>query len=190
MRYLILISTVLLFSCSPRMPEAKLDNFKTVSDFTFTAQDGSEFSSDALKGKVWVCSFIFTSCPTTCPIITARMAQLQASSADLDVHFVSITIDPETDTPKRLAEYAEGLFANTDNWSFLTGDAAVIDAFARESFMLGVSRPPGEEEALVDFVHSNKIAVVDQNGVVRYYADGARPESLPELKSAIRQLLK
>jgi protein SCO1/2 len=191
MRYLILILLLVASGCGLRKPKAKLDSFKTVADFAFTAQDGSSFSGEALAGKVWVASFIFTSCPTTCPIITQRVAQLQeALAGESEVRFVSITIDPETDTVERLAEYAENIKADTATWSFLTGDAAAIDAFARNNFMLGINRPPGEAEDLVDFVHSNKIAIVDRHRVVRFYADGARPESLPDLEDAVRQLLE
>ena len=191
MRHLILILVLLAGSCGLREPKAQLDRFKTVADFAFTAQDGSTFAGDSLTGKVWVASFIFTSCPTTCPIITQRVAQLQdALAGEADVRYVSVTIDPETDTVERLAEYADNIKADTTTWSFLTGEAAAIDAFARENFMLGISRPPGESEDLVDFVHSNKIAIVDRERAVRFYADGARPESLPALEDAVRQLLR
>lgn len=96
-------------------------------------QDGRQvsFYDDVLKGKIAVISFIYTSCRDICPMITARLSQLEEKLGDVvgrDIVFVSVSIDPETDTPAKLKEYSEA-FSAGPGWLFLTGkpeDIAVI----------------------------------------------------------------
>lgn len=94
-------------------------------------QDGKRvrFYDDVLKDKITVISFIYTTCRDICPLITARMAQVYeqlGAAAGRDVHFVSISIDPENDTPEKMKEHAEA-FRSDPNWLFLTGEKANID---------------------------------------------------------------
>jgi cytochrome oxidase Cu insertion factor (SCO1/SenC/PrrC family) len=90
-----------------------------------TTQEGQQvrFYDDVIRGKRVVISFIFTSCRDICPLITARMAQIYeqlGEAAGRDVHFVSISIDPVTDTPARLKDHADA-FRSDPRWLFLTG---------------------------------------------------------------------
>ncbi len=94
-------------------------------------QDGNKvrFYDDVLKDKITVISFIYTTCRDICPLITARMAQVYqqlGAAAGRDVHFVSISIDPENDTPEKMKEHAEA-FRSDPNWLFLTGEKANVD---------------------------------------------------------------
>jgi protein SCO1/2 len=94
-------------------------------------QDGTtvRFFDDVMKGKITVISFIYTSCRDICPVVTARLAQVQdklGSIVGRDVFFVSISIDPENDTPQKLKEYAEA-FGAGPGWTFLTGNPADMD---------------------------------------------------------------
>jgi protein SCO1/2 len=89
-----------------------------------------QFYDDVLKGKIAVISFIYTSCRDICPIITARLSQLEEKLGNVvgrDIFFVSISIDPETDTPAKLKEYAD-VFKAGPGWLFLTGNTADIEA--------------------------------------------------------------
>jgi protein SCO1/2 len=88
-------------------------------------QDGRtlRFYDDIMKDKIVVLSFIYTSCRDICPVVTARLAQVQDKLADVvgkEIFFVSLSIDPETDTPEKLKAYAEAFGAGHD-WQFLTG---------------------------------------------------------------------
>lgn len=96
------------------------------------SQDGRSlrFYDDVLKGKVSIISFIYTSCRDICPVVTARLSQLEdklGDAAGRDYFFVSISIDPANDTPDKLKEYGKA-FGVGPNWLFLTGDAKDIDA--------------------------------------------------------------
>ena len=88
------------------------------------------FYDDVIKGKIVVVSFIYTSCKDICPLITARLAQVAERLGDRmgrNVHFVSISVDPKTDTPERLGAHAAAFHAGP-GWTFLTGDLADIKA--------------------------------------------------------------
>lgn len=94
-------------------------------------QDGRElkFYDDVIKDKIVVVSFIYTVCKDICPLVTARLAQLQEKLGPLvgnEIHFVSISIDPERDTPRRLKDYAEA-FGVGPGWTFITGKVEDID---------------------------------------------------------------
>jgi protein SCO1/2 len=95
------------------------------------SQDGRSmlFYDDVLKGKISIISFIYTSCRDICPVVTARLSQLEdklGDAAGRDYFFVSISIDPANDTPPRLKEYSKA-FGSGPNWLFLTGNAKDID---------------------------------------------------------------
>jgi protein SCO1/2 len=89
------------------------------------AQDGKTFNfyDDLIQDRIAVVSFIYTSCSEICPVATARLSQLQDKLGEhmgRDVFFYSITVDPETDTPERMANYAK-TFGAGPGWLFLTG---------------------------------------------------------------------
>ena len=86
---------------------------RELPEFTLTSDKGEPFSPADLRGKVWVADFIFTSCPGPCPIMTRNMADVAETLKMYDdIAFVSISVDPETDTPEVLAKYAAHHGAN------------------------------------------------------------------------------
>lgn len=118
-----------------------------------TAHTGEKlrFFDDVIDGKVVAINFIFTTCSDVCPMETARLRrvyQLLGDRVGDDVHFYSITIDPEHDTVKVLRDYADRYGIDGNHWKFLTGDKAEIDQI-RERFGLE-QFVPGEEENLSD----------------------------------------
>jgi protein SCO1/2 len=103
-----------------------------IPNSTVTTQRGKpvKFYDDLVKGKIVVISFIYTNCTDICPLTTARIAQLEEKLGDMvgrDVFIISMTVDPEHDTPERLKEYAER-FGAGPGWSFVTGKPADIRA--------------------------------------------------------------
>jgi protein SCO1/2 len=89
-----------------------------------------KFYDDLVKGKIVIISFIYTSCTDICPLTTARIAQLEEKLGDMvgrEIFFISMTVDPEHDTPERLKEYAER-FGAGPGWSFVTGKPVDIRA--------------------------------------------------------------
>ena len=113
-----------------------------VPDFTLVERSGRPVRLEDLHGKVWIASFIFTHCPDECPLMTAELARLQSDFAEVsDLRLVSITVDPDRDTPAVLSQYAAQFHADPERWLFLTGDKRVIYQLAREGFRLGISAP-------------------------------------------------
>jgi protein SCO1/2 len=158
----------------PKPPAMKLP----LPAFELTSQKGERFGLKDLKGQVWVADFVFTSCPTVCPKLTTRMAQLQRRSRHLGdaFHLVTFTVDPENDTPERLAQYAATYHVNPRRWTFLTGSLQDIEATVVKGFKLAM----GKEEAspgsgLFSIFHGEKLVLVDADGMIRGYYDADDP---------------
>ena len=126
---------------SGSVPAAEvLPRMARVPDFVLTDQSGVAYGSDALAGKVWVANFIFTRCPSTCPLQTQMMGTLQmrleGMSGVEDVRLVSFSVDPTYDRPPVLLEYARVNRADPWRWRFLTGERAAIWNLSKEGFKL------------------------------------------------------
>ena len=176
----------------PPAPPVTIDRYREVEDFTFTNQNAEPVSLADLKGKVWVANFIFTSCGAECLVLSQRLSALQKRyEGNADVAFVSFSVDPHTDQPPRLNQFAKTWQANAERWSFLTGPTEALDGIVKHSFLLPVARGPEEQAELIrsTFVHSNKFAVVDRAGVVRAYVDGLQNESVTQTADVIDRLL-
>lgn len=138
--------------------------------FEFTNQDGKKVSSDDLKGNIYLADFFFVTCPTICPKMTTNMHYVQEKLKDRDdMKFLSITVNPEYDTPEILADYAKKVHANTDNWDFVTGDKEKIYDIAFNGFFVSAMR---DSIAPGGFLHSNMLILVDKQGHIRGYFDG------------------
>ena len=94
-------------------------------------QNGNQlnFYSDLIKGKTVAINFVFTTCTTICPPLTAtfRRVQQEAATRGLAVQLISISVDPTTDTPERLRDFA-AKFKAEPGWAFITGEKGEIDA--------------------------------------------------------------
>jgi protein SCO1/2 len=131
---------------------------------------------------VWVAGFVFTRCPSSCPVVTKAMADLRESldRGGLDVGMVSISVDPEHDTPEVLARHAADVGADGESWRWVTGDLRAIRALVVDGFRLGVGHREPQAGDLYDIAHSTKLALVDSSGGVRGYY-GIEPEALEEI---------
>lgn len=187
----------------------QLEVYGQVPEFGLTERSGRLVIRGDLLGKVWVASFIYTQCTETCPLQTARMAQFQQEfAAEADFRLVSITVDPERDTPLVLARYAERYRADPVRWLFLTGDKRVIYRLAMEGFRLGVVDP--EDQAKIDrrpgwfepapawashgakglVLHSPRFVLVDRQARIRSYHRPDDEQSLVRLRQNVRLVLK
>ncbi|MEL3973183.1 SCO family protein [Rossellomorea oryzaecorticis] len=136
-----------------------------MDSFSYTDQNGQPFGSKDLEGKVWIADFIFTSCETVCPPMTASMAALQEEmkKQGIEVEFVSFSADPEVDTPKTLKDFAAKFSEETANWHLLTGyTQSEIEVFAREEFQTLIQKPDSSNQV----IHSTSFYVIDQQGSI------------------------
>lgn len=135
-----------------------------VADFNFTDENGKPFGLSDLKGKVWLADFIFTSCETVCPPMTANMSKLQEKlkAANANVQIVSFSVDPTRDTPDKLKAFGEKFDADFSNWHFLTGyDFSTIKDLSEKSFKSAVAEPAKGSD---QFTHGTSFYLIDQNG--------------------------
>ena len=118
---------------------------EVVRDFELVDQAGQKFDRNDLRGKLSVLTFIFTRCPVPefCPRIMAEFQKLHAAlDAREEVQLLSVTIDPEHDTPEVLREYAARFGADAERWRFLTGSPAQVDDL-RAAFAVFAERTAG-----------------------------------------------
>ena len=170
--------------------QSAVGDFGRVPAFALTDQAGRPVSERDLRGAPWVANFIFTRCPSACPMLTAKFKALQGELGDLpSVRFVSISVDPEHDTPAVLAAYARRFSADTSRWSFLTGSLKDIERTVVEGFKVHIGKPEvrGDNPTLIDIMHGEHFVLVDREGTIRGYYR-AEPAKLAELKAALRAL--
>lgn len=166
---------------------AQLPVLSQVPEFELTSQHDQPVNSDDLAGKIWVADLIFTACSGPCLRMTSQMYRVQEGMKGLDgFRMVSISVDPERDTPERLAWYAEQTLADPDTWIFLTGDMDLIRPLAVEGLKLVVEKEKGSAGIL----HSDRFVLVDDTGHIRGYYDGTDPDAVDEMIKAARSLLK
>jgi len=175
-----------------RAPSAAPPVYSTVPEFRLTAHTERPFGSAELRGHVWIANFIFTRCPTVCPALTARMAEVQARTEALpDLRLVSFSVDPAFDTPPVLAALARQVGAGP-RWSFLTGSLDAIRAAVEAGLKISAGRGPGEEGPVIDpaqVLHGTHFVLVDGEGRIRGYHDVDDEQGFEELLAAAKALL-
>jgi len=160
--------------------------------YSLVDTSGRSFGSEELAGQVYVTSFIFTRCTSICPLLSRAMASLQQRYDDEGVEgirLVSITIDPEYDTPERLAEYAAAHRADPRRWTFLTGEEDQIVDLVEKGFKTAVGQPEMAGDDLIDIAHSGHLVIVDGQGGIRGYY-GSDEQGLDEVFHRSQHVLK
>ena len=163
----------------------KLPAIGSAPDFKLTDQDGRQLALKELRGKVVVVTFIYTSCTDRCPLLTAKMAGLQSRLGPAfgpQVFFVSISVDPEHDTPRVLKAYARARHVNTTGWAFLTGSTAEIRETARH---YGIYYKKMSHR---DVDHTFLTSLIDHKGMLRVQYMGIQ-FSADEMLRDLRSLL-
>jgi len=141
-----------------------------VNDFALTNQAGVGVSLADLRGQVWIADIIFTRCPGPCLKMTRQLKELQdALPAASRARLVTLTTDPEFDTPPILAKYAERCNADTNRWMFLTGTKKEIGALGSGSLKLTAEEVKPDERKSADdlFIHSTIFVIVDKQARLR-----------------------
>lgn len=155
-------------------------------EFLLRDQESRPFSSTKLAGKVVVLNFIFTTCTDICPLFTTKLVQLQRKLSGRfgsELFFVSITTDPEIDSPQILKAYALRHGADLANWAFLTGSEAKLKDVWK-SYSLQVIR---RKRGLVQ--HTSLTTIIDRAGIRRHNHWGQN-WSLAELEKDLLSVLE
>lgn len=165
-----------------------------VRNFTLTDQLGRRFSLDDLKGKIVVINTFFTRCPNICPGLTRNIRKLQKSYEERKnkkvtdtsvVNFLSLSVDPERDSVAALKRFADRFAVNSDNWVMLTGSKKEI-----YDLMLNELKIPAQDGESIDsnFIHTERIVLLDKYHVVRGYYDGLDSVAMSKLAGDIGKL--
>lgn len=158
--------------------------------FRLVDQHDQTVTEATLADRPWIAAFIFTRCPASCPRISAVMRGLQGKLAGSSVRLVSISVDPDRDTPAVLDRYARGLGADPSRWLFLTGPKADVYRLILERFQVPVSPAPPEAVAAgaEDVAHSERLVLVAPGNRLRGYFDANDPAAVAELAASARAL--
>ena len=151
--------------------ELPLPTIAPAPEFRLTSQDGAQVALADLRGKVVAVTFIYTLCTNTCPVLTPMMSFVQDQlGADFGakIAFVSITVDPERDTPEVIKEYAQAFGANLAGWFFLTGPSDVIQDVTRRYGVFALKSAYGDVD------HTFLTSIVDRRGILRVQYLGVR----------------
>ena len=178
-------------------PDTGLMSIGLAPKFELTDQNNLKISNKDYEGKVYVLEFFFTTCPSICPIMNKNMIDIQNEFfGNPNFGIVSISINPENDTPKVLKEHADALGVKSSTWHFLTGDKKYIYDIANKGFNLYV----GENSKVSGgFEHSGLFALIDKNGNIRcrkddfgnplLYYDGLEKAGIKAITKDIKKLL-
>lgn len=171
--------TVLAVVGCQRSSEAvwdELPRIKQAPSFVVTNYDGQQLSSEQLRGRPWVASFMFATCQGVCPIMNRHVAELQQQFGDY-VRFVSFSVDPETDSLSVLASYAREYGARPGVWFITRTTLDSVRMLSRDGFLLSDPKTPD--------LHSSRFALVDEQGQIRGYFNSLDTADVARL----RQLL-
>jgi protein SCO1/2 len=161
------------------------DNTNRITSISLTNQHRELITEKNFNDKILIVDFFFTHCPAVCPKMTNNLKYVQdALNSDTSVVINSITIDPERDSAGRLNEYAKK-FRVGANWNFLTGDKQQIYRIARKGYYITASEGDGGPG---DFIHSDRIVLVDKHGRIRAYYEGTDQKAMLQLIKDIQKL--
>ena len=162
--------------------------------FSFTDHLGNVFNSSELDGRIWVLNTFFTRCPNICPGMTRNIRKMQLSFenpkrkryGDTSIaYFVSLSIDPERDSVAALKKWADRFYVNSDSWRLLTGPQKDIYDLLLTDFKLAAQDGEGVDS---NFIHSEKLILIDRNRIIRGYYNGLDSASLANLAKDIGRL--
>ena len=156
-----------------------ISKYHTISDFSFTNQNGKIITQKDYEGKIYVADFFFTTCGSICPKMTTNLAVIQkAIINNPKVMLLSHTVFPETDSVSVLKKYALKNGVLDNKWNLVTGDKKQIYTMARKSYLAVKLGKPNE---LYDMVHTENFVLLDSKRRVRGFYDGTKEEDIQRL---------
>ncbi len=186
---LVLVAMCLLVS-GCHSTEEPLPDLGAIPSFDLTDQDGAPFRATDLDGHVTVATFIFTRCPSICPMLVERGVAVQERMEPWGdrAKLVSFTVDPEHDTPEVLRAFGDARGADFNRWSFVTGDIDDVNRVVVHGFKLAMGEPTPTEDGRIEIMHSSHFVLLDPHRHIRgYYA--SRSEGIDDLMHDVERLL-
>ncbi|HEX8549695.1 MAG TPA: SCO family protein [Cytophagaceae bacterium] len=164
----------------------KVTKAHRVPNFNLVDQDGRQASMTPLRGSILITDFFFTRCEGICPKMSTQLTRVQeAFKNDKDVKIISFSVDPSNDNPKVLKQYASLFNADSTCWTFITGNKDSIYYLAQKGFFLTAME---DRERPLEFIHSEKLVLVDKQGWIRGYYNGTDKEEVDRMITEIKVL--
>ncbi len=182
-------------STDPLKPDYNIEPLR-IPDFELVDQDGRPVTQEAFKNNVTVVSFFFTRCTFICPALTGATIGLTQKLKDTPVRFLSISVDPENDTPEVIKKYAADHSADPARWSFLTGKKDVVWSMLRSGLKWGIEERPEERimfndgSSMSNIRHPGWFALVGPDGRVLAVYQASEDEKLEQLMARARSILR
>ena len=151
-----------------------------LEEFELIERSGQPFRSRDMLGKVWVTTFFFATCQGTCPRLNANIQHFNTLEELQDVTWVSITVDPDTDTLPKLREYAERFQADPERWLFCRGDFNYVRRIGQDFMNVDISWRG----------HKDYAVVIDREGKIRGMYDAYRLSQLEKLRVLLLKCLE
>jgi protein SCO1/2 len=188
----LVLTIALFFYARKKQHEAtELPAIAQVPAFDARDQRGRAFGAAQMKGAVWVVDFVFTSCPTVCPRITRRMADLQARLAKTNTRvparLLSISVDPDNDTPEKLAAFGAKYGARDEVWTFATGKTEDLDRIVVQGFKQRFDKAD-PDAGVMEILHGDRFVLVDAKGTIRAYYDTSEPDALDRIVADVERV--
>jgi protein SCO1 len=171
----------------------ELADLGTVPPFVLVDDAGERFTEDALRDHPTIVDFVFTRCDTICPVVTMKLQRVQDKTADRKgaaIKLLSISVDPEYDTPARLTEYAKRYSADPTRWRFVTGPVDQVRALVEGPFMNSMLREGVTAGGAPQISHNGYFVLVDGDLRIRGVYDSSDVQRLDELIHAARYLAR
>lgn len=183
------LTVLVLAACShKRQPDAPpLPVLGQLPEFALTSQQGTPFGSAELRGQVWVADFVFTRCPSICPLLTSHLRAVQERTSL--PRLVSFSVDPEHDTPAVLAAYAAKHGVDQARWTFLTGSYPAVHAIVEKGLLQHMEQV-GQNADLADVNHSPYFVIIDRELRIRAFHDMNEPGAIDRVVRDLDRLLK
>ena len=164
---------------------------KQLDPFSLTNQHGRVVTLESYRGKIWVADVIFARCPGPCSEMTRKMKRIQEKLGETeDVRLVSLTTDPEYDTPEVLRKYGMTFGSDQEHWDFLTGTKPQMkEMLTKNLLQVALEKEESQMESENDFfIHSTLMVVVDGKGRIRATVETLTPGALEQILETIEVL--
>jgi cytochrome oxidase Cu insertion factor (SCO1/SenC/PrrC family) len=168
----------------PRDPWAGAE----LPELTFRDSTGRTRQTSDLRGQPGVMAFVFTTCAGPCPALSQNFARLQQESSRLRARLVTVSVDPNTDSPEVLSRYAHELGADPQRWWFWSADQRTLEQLLGSLHLALERAPAGEVSAGLEITHSTRWVVFDASGRVRGYYDGESEEGRAQTRARLEFL--
>lgn len=162
----------------------------TLGRFELIERSGKTINETDLEDRVWISAFVFSRCTTSCPVISKTMKDIQLELSNTEVLLVSLSVDPDHDTPAVLREFADRYAANPERWWYLTGSKGTIYELILDRFKISVDQgesidPKEKAEAVA---HSDRLVLVGPGNKIMGMFDSKDPKAVRRLEDLARLL--